>query len=93
MDVQNILLTVTGAVGTSGIVGLLFSRKLQKAKTESVIVEASGKFVQDVSDQMDRMDERMKFYEQAEQKCRQELGALQLEVVVLRQRIRELEAK
>lgn len=80
MAVTELVTAITGTVGTGGLAALFFGRRLQKAQTESVLVQASGEFVQSVSDQMQRMEERMKNLETAEQRCQEALRLTRLRV-------------
>ena len=87
MAVTEALTAVTGVLGTGGFAALIFGRRMQKAQTESVLVQASSEFVQSVSEQMQRMEERMKNLENAERRCQEALRVTRLKLIKLEESI------
>lgn len=83
MAVTEIITAVTGTIGTGGVAALVFGRRLQKAQTESVLVQASSDFVTSVSDQMQRMEVRMKELEISENRCQDALRICRLRIIKL----------
>jgi hypothetical protein len=83
MAIEPVIVAVTSTLGSGGVVALFFGRRLQKAQTESVLVQASGDFVQSVSDQMQRMEVRMKELEVGEQQCQNALRTCRLRLIKL----------